>query len=176
MPTFGRLAAMVSIKVDLISPLPPQECRRRLDGAIGMPVPALGNRAVRERIVSDSFRLRQRIGYRNSFQTQVIGHLQAEENGTRISCRFGVARGVLAFFAVWIGLVLVVGGAGFLIAAKALLAGSAGAPSAAAGIPLIMLVFGIVLFAFGRWLARNEQNFLTDFLCVTLQAEVVAAP
>jgi hypothetical protein len=42
-------------------------------------------------------------------------------------------------------------------------------------VPPAMLVFGVVLIGFGRWLARGEQEFLTEFLCTTLQAQPLDA-
>jgi hypothetical protein len=36
--------------------------------------------------------------------------------------------------------------------------------------PAFEFVFVYGLMRFGRWLARNEQKFLTDFLCTTLEA------
>jgi hypothetical protein len=38
-----------------------------------------------------------------------------------------------------------------------------------------MLAFGVVLQAFGRWLARDEADFLLRFLADTLEADEVSS-
>ena len=44
------------------------------------------------------------------------------------------------------------------------------APRLGVAIPFLMFAFGVALVRFGRFLARNEERFLTEFLGKTLDA------
>jgi len=77
---------------------------------------------------------------------------------------------VRIFMFIWFGGVVMVGGALSFATVHS-------APSASSSrrgdvlsvaVPLGMLGFGFALVRFGRYLARNEDKFLTDFLIHTL--------
>ncbi|MBP6011155.1 MAG: hypothetical protein KBA31_02910 [Alphaproteobacteria bacterium] len=78
---------------------------------------------------------------------------------------------VIVFMTVWFGLLFGIGGPWFLEGVSAALAGHlADVPPLLLAIPATMLVFGIALVFFGRWLARNEEAELLSFLEDTIDA------
>ena len=152
---------------DLISPLPAEQCVQRLrfktaEGWSGSIVGSVGE---------TSFRLRKRIGYRNSFQTSLHGKIVAENGETRLHCRAGLHPFVRAFLAVWFGGVSIGCGAVVIGAINLLRSGQL----AASGwqwlaVPFLMLGFGVVLVGSGKYLARDEADFLIDFVRRALDA------
>ena len=176
-----RIAAMTSRTIELRSSLSVADCVARLREAIDPPSTLFGSRPVVGRVDSGGFRLHKRIHYRSSFQTHAMARFREAEAGTHVSCRFGVHPVILVFFVVWMSIVLVVGARGLVIVVDAVFSarpeGAApfAVPLAGALLPLGMLVFGAGLFCFGRWLARDEERFLADFLRVTLKARIAPA-
>jgi hypothetical protein len=85
----------------------------------------------------------------------------------------------VAFAVIWIGGVLLVGGAMFLLCVAGLLIAVWKNASIPPGllmgivIPPGMLGFFYILTRFGRWLANDEGEFLIQFLCRTLDARRV---
>ena len=99
--------------------------------------------------------------------------------GTELDCRIGLHPMVKAFMAVWFGFL----GLGFLvlILASAGGLGEAGQPGVLPGavaviVPVALMLFGVLLVRFGKYLSRGETVFLTGFLKDLLEArEVVQA-
>jgi hypothetical protein len=100
-------------------------------------------------------------------------------SGTRISGHFGMHRWVRIFMTFWFGFLLVVGGSAFTVSVGRIFsAGELPVGGALIGfiVPPGMICFGIGLVLFGRYLARDEAAFLTDFLIRTLEAREVSLP
>ena len=156
--------------IELVSPLPPEECEARLreatdrDGLLSW----FGSRPVLGRVSGRSVRLRKRIGYRNSFQTFLTGSLEERDGSTVFRGQAGVHPLVTGFMAVWFGLLILLGGAAFVAGVGGLLGGRGHVLGVI--VPAVGLAFGVGLVWFGRWLARNEESFLVAFV-----AEVIAA-
>jgi hypothetical protein len=161
---------------DLVSPLPLNECVRRLRVATDGMWSIGGSKPVQGSVSETAIRLRKRIFYRNSFQCWLSAKL-AEDNGqTRLYCTFGLHPFVRVFFEIWIGIVSV---AGLTIAMQTTwlwLRSSPLSPSAWLGIvfPLIMASFAFLLLKFGDYLAQDEPVFLIEFLARTIDAQVTA--
>ncbi len=150
--------------LDLMSPLPREECVRRLRSKVGT---AWDGATVIGSVGENSFRLRKRIFYRNSFQASLSGKLIDDNGETRLHCRVGLHPFVIAFLAVWIGFVLI----GCMAMIVPLATGAIPAnrwPQAA--IPFLMLAGGVALLKVGQYLSRDEAEFLVDFLRKTLEA------
>ena len=160
-------------EINLASSLSRDEIRRKLRDSIDSEWIVFGGlSAFRGCVGDDTFRLRKRIWYNNSFQTHLRGHLLLDSRGTLIRCRAGMHPAVIAFLAVWfdgialfatISLVSLLGhfAVGWPIRVTdtfGLLAGS-----------IAMIALGIGLVRFGRWLARDEKRQLIEFLerCVS---------
>lgn len=152
---------------DLISPLSREECVQRLRSKAD---PAWSGSIVGS-VGETSFRWRKRIYYRNSFQYSLSGKLIDDNGQTRLHCRIGLHPFVRAFLAFWFGVVLIACGVVTVSIAGAL---ARGAPLATlqpgAAIPFLMLVGGFALLMFGRYLSRDEPDFLIDVLRQTIEA------
>jgi hypothetical protein len=148
----------------LMSPLPREECAQRLRMNTGT---AWDGATVIGFVGENSFRLRKRISYRNSFQASLSGKLIDDPQGTRPRCRVGLHPFVTAFLAVWIGGVLI----GCIAVVMSLASGAIPAnrwPQAA--IPFLMLAGGVAFLKVGQFLSGDEADFLIDFLRKTLEA------
>jgi hypothetical protein len=97
--------------------------------------------------------------------------MRPEAGGTLISGEVAMHPFVRAFMLIWLSGVLLIGGTMFLstVGSMAIASGSHH-QNAWMGvvIPPVMLAFGFGLVCFGRYLARDEGRFLTDFLSRTL--------
>jgi hypothetical protein len=137
--------------IDLVSPFPRTECVRRLRERVGWRSSVAGH-------VGDvMFRLHKVIRYRNSFQTYMVGNMVDDQEGTLIRCRFGPHPLVIGFMIFWF--------VGFsLIGLRMLVNGSSD----------VRFVFFLLVmagaFVLGRAVARNEKDFLTEFLQEVLEA------
>jgi hypothetical protein len=148
---------------DLLSPLKRDEIVKRLTAAIDRGWAFFGSKPVVGQVDANAFRLRWRIGYRNSFQTVMFGRFVDEARGTRLACRSGMHPAVTAFMALWFAFVTPLA----FVSVSALVNG---ASDPALFISVLMLAFGVVLVAFGRWLARDERARLIAFLEQVAQA------
>jgi hypothetical protein len=121
------------------------------------------------RIRGSRLRARKRtFWYRNSFQTYLSAELVADGSETRIRCRFGMHPFVIAFSVVWLCAATSLCGVALLHFGNSRQA----SPDAWPGIAVCLLLpaFGWGIVCFGRYLARGEKQFLTDFIRQTLNA------
>jgi hypothetical protein len=164
--------------VELVSPLPPEECAARLREATdneGL-LSWFRSRPVIGRVSGRSVRLRKRIGYGNSFQAILVGRLEERDGGTVFRGKAGVSTFVTIFMAAWFCGVGLLGGAMSVIAIGEMLGVKFGerpmerslALPLVAVIAPLMLTFGVGLVRFGRWLARDEERFLVAFVADTI--------
>lgn len=118
-------------------------------------------------------RLRKRTGYGNSFQSNLRATIRPEAGGTAISGKIAVHPLVRVAMIVWFGAIIYLAGPAFLRTVYSMLVGAAPAYENA-GVLLVMfpamLACGFALIAFGRYLARDETRFLTEFLIRELDA------
>jgi hypothetical protein len=157
---------------DLISPLPPNECVRRLRNATDGMWSLAGSKSVQGSVSENAIRLRKRIFYRNSFQCWLSAKLVGENGATRLHCTFGLHPFVRIFLEVWIAVVSVVGLTVAMQTVWLWLRNSPLSPNAWLGIvfPLIMVGFAILLLKFGNSLVQDEPDFLIGFLKATIRA------
>ena len=155
--------------------LTPGQCRERLAAAIDSDsvtnlFGTVGSSRVMGQVDDAGFRLQIRIGYRNSFKTFLWGKFIPDAHGTTVQMRAGLHPFVLAFGYLWMsGAVL--GSLGMLAAAWTALRGHgavAALPPLAFAIAFPM--FGVGLTGLGRWLARDEEIELADFVCLHLKS------
>lgn len=161
--------ALARVPVAVTSKLDPAEALRRLQAAVDSEWTFGGGKEVVGRVGDDGFRLRLRIGYRNSFQTYMFGAVQAEGRGARIVARTGMHPAAAVFITLWLSVV----GLGAAIGVAGLL--QAQPDEAVQGliilVPVGMFAFGIALVGIGRWIARNERARLIDFLERSVEAK-----
>jgi len=120
-----------------------------------------------------TFRLQKRRCYRNSFAPCFLGRFVARDGDTFIEGDFGLHPFVKVFMFFWFsGLVLFV--------ALVLVNPSAERPATPwerVGLLLggrVMAALGVGMVRFGRWLGREEEGTILDFLKRTLEADETA--
>ena len=158
--------------VDLLSPLPRAECAKRLHQHISSEWSLLTDSGVVGGIDGDSFRIRKKIYYRNSFQQYLYGQLSDAGGGTRIH---GETREMNLKWIVYAA--CGVTGLALLVVLVVMLQHRAELHD----VPLVLLIgpalvipllaaIGVGAVALGRRLARSEHQYLIDFLERTLEA------
>ena len=163
---------------ELMLPCSIEELCRRLTARMDRSF--FGTRPVIGRIRGTRLTARKRIWYRNSFQTRLSAELIDRANQTLVCCSFSMHPLVMAFMAMWFVFLALVGGAIFIQSLIMLTS----APSRATGsiligavVPVAMLLFGAGGLVLGRWLARDEQAFLLNFVrTVGARASNIAHP
>jgi hypothetical protein len=171
-----RALGYETTRVDLASPLQREECVRRLSEQVEQGWGFSSARPVIGRVDDSSFRLCKRIDYRNSFQTLLRGTFVEESRRTVLLCRFGPHPTVRVFMIVWLtftGLMAIASVAGTMAALRHGWLWNSGDQWMPIVMPPLMFCFGIALFIFGRFIARNEQDFLVRFLAETLDARAL---
>ena len=160
--------------MELLSPLPLQECLERLKAAIDSPPALFGRWPVVGRVRGSALHARRRVRYANHFQTRLSAELEEQDGGTLIRCRFSIHPAVAVFTALWFGAAILIGGMIFFGSLAVLADASDGAGSGTwfgLGIPVMLLAFGAGVVALGRYLARGERDVLLAFLRETLRAQ-----
>ena len=160
--------------LELSSPLPPEECLRRLRAASDPWWKIFGSKPAIGSVLGGLFWGCRRISYRNSWQTVAYARVRAATDGSHIIVRFGLDPFVFVLTVIWFGVAC-------LAAAGLCLHGVIRLSSDAASVGNWMIVLAPLAFlglafgqlAFCRWLARNEKAFLTEFLMGTMSASKV---
>jgi hypothetical protein len=151
--------------IELVTPMPLEECARRLREA-------LASGPVRGRFDGTRLIITKTISYRNSFQTRLVADLVEENRQTRIRCRFGMHPFVIVFMMMWLLILFLAGGGAAFVSIFVFLTGSPSDDSWASGlIPGIMMMVGLGLLAVGRLIAGGEKEFLITFVRNTIKAE-----
>lgn len=156
---------------DLVSPLAREECVRRLRANTESWWFPFSNKPLAGHVEDTSFGICKRILYANPFQPLLSGDLLDEGDRTRVRCELEIRLSVIAFMACWFGILLIVEASAAMRAIHSLLRGGALAdawPSIAG--PTFMLAAGAAFVGLGLFQARNEQQFLLDFLRDTIAA------
>jgi hypothetical protein len=164
-------------RLEVFSPFTPADCASRLREAIDSGLRAslfgLGSKPVIGKVSESSVRLHRRTRYSNSFQTLLTAAMRPEQGGTVISGECAMHPFVRIFMVVWVCALAFIGVTLFLTVGWKALSGRSGDNREAllsVIIPLGMLAFGIGLVRFGRYLTRNDPQFLRDFLIQILDA------
>jgi hypothetical protein len=143
----------------MTSPLSRDELASTLREQIDSPFVLFGKKTFIGRASASRIWIVRRVGYRNSFQTVLTATLSTSDSGgTLLRCRTGMSAFVIAFLSVWFGGVLTIGGA--VVSLPFIEA--AWKPELL--ILPAMLLFGVGLVSFGRWLAKGEDELLVSFL------------
>lgn len=148
----------------LASPLPPQECAAKLTAAIDSPMVMLGDKPAIGTASQYSAQLKQRHGYRNSFQQVMNIALTADGAGTRLSCRSSApVMGqvfIVGWFTVSFLMLVIMGGnvARGVLSPVFLI------------IPFLLALFGLGFAMLGKSMSNADEPFLLDFLRRTLNA------
>jgi hypothetical protein len=162
------------------SPLQKEECARRLQSVVDPWWKISGSGEAIGTVWSDGCRIRQRISYRNSFQTVLYARLEEEPTGTRIVCTFALALFVRLFVGFWLSAAVFMGCLWLFRSYAPLLSSWSDKIQQIHVtdflVPFVMPAFGIALIWFGLRLARDEQQFLKQFVCDRLEAHESPPP
>jgi hypothetical protein len=158
----------------LKSPFPPEECRRRLEGATEDDT-FLANLKLQHgvliRLSDTGFRLRLRRRFiRNSFSRLLYGTWHETPTGTTLEVRIKLQPTVLVSTILWFGGVTIIGGLGFVLGTLQILTGD---QWVAEGSPwfFVLLFPGLMLFGVLLLLSgRGDGDELLDFLESVLEA------
>jgi hypothetical protein len=162
--------------MEFVSPMPIDECCHLLRTEMDGPLRFFGSRPTVGRIHRTKLRARKRILYSNAWQPRIIAEMTEQAGQTHISCRFSMRRLGVAALVIWCGF-NILNGVGALIPLPRLLTlppfhGPAPISSAVID-PLWGFLSGYGVMRFGRFLARNERDFLLGFVGDTLKAKPV---
>jgi hypothetical protein len=159
----------------LTSPLPIAVCVDRLRGAMADGVGSFPAAPVRGAVDENWLQLVKVLqkGSQNSFQTYLRATLRGESSTTRLACRIGPHPLVIVFTLIWLAFALAIAIVSTLLGLKSQVTG--GAIQFGLVIPFLMIPMGIAILGFGRFMARNERQFLLDFLRDTIEARSLAA-
>jgi len=132
-----------------------------------------GSKSVLGEVSESSLHLRKRIRYKNSFQTFLTATMKPTADGTCIEGKFAMNLIVRTAMFIWFAFVITFMWS-FVRAMGQLLVNSGGHNEVdwmSIVVPPGMLAAGLTVVAVGRYFARNEAQFLKDFLIQTLDAQ-----
>jgi hypothetical protein len=158
---------------DLVSPLPLQECIRRLRSATDGGWAVAGQKPVLGAVRADTIRLRRRNYYRHSSQCWLSGEFVEADGQTWLHCTIGLHPVVRVVLEYWVACVLVGGGVVFFKCLRLMWAGHGPAADIlwlGIVVPPLLLGFGLVLLAVGDRPSGDEPRFLVDFVARTIDA------
>jgi hypothetical protein len=138
-----------------------------------------GSKKILGKIDGNKIRLQKRRYYHNSFSPYFYAMVSPDSHGTRIEGHFDCLPFVKIFMRIWLGIVVVVAGITLVLTLKDHLGGRAhlaGEDYTVVLVPQGMVLFGLLLPRFGRWLGRNEESYILDFLQRTLPARMEIRP
>jgi hypothetical protein len=115
----------------------------------------------------NQFKLWKRRYYRNDFSPYFYGTISPDNQGTRIEGHFGMDRLVKIFMGIWLGFVTL---SVLPVAFVSFSHPNRDNSWIGVAIPFGLLAFGILMPQFGRWLGRNEEKYIREFLKTTLLA------
>jgi hypothetical protein len=120
--------------------------------------------AIMCRVRGNKFRLWQKRSYANSFKPFFHGSFEPGVTGTKITGSFRMHPFVIAFMAVWFGMLFLIGGTIIVGGFHPAPSGRHPAPLIGILAPLLMMLFGVGLVSLGKWLGRSEKDAIAEFL------------
>lgn len=155
--------------------LAPEECFRRLEPlvipwgsrmAMVWPSKEMLGRPLIGAVSSAGFELRRKIVYKNDLQTAASARFELAPDGTRMRVRLGARRWVLFFMSLWFSVITVLM-LSVPYLCRAYPRSCHGDPWFAPAVP----IFAACILVLGRWLSRDDAEFLISFLKEKLNAE-----
>jgi hypothetical protein len=154
----------------LHSPLTPDSCIERVAAQIDGPFAFFGSRPLTGSVSSLKMSLNKRIWYGNSFRTKLKVILKPTPMGTDLDCRAGLSLWPRIFMGYWFGfLALWLTGALYALWIDPYASQDPSVTQYHMRIffplfAILMAIFGWGFVRFGRYLGRNEEAFLLDFI------------
>lgn len=174
-------ADLSSNTVELVTYYPPEDCIERLRDDIGREpifryIP--GTHPMMGRVWKNKIWVRKRVAdfaSINSFQTWMTATFEQEGFKTRIRCRFGLSSVTWWVLMLWFGFIGSMCITGIVMIPVQcilfiILEKSPGTENLLVLLPYFMLAAGVAMLRVGRYVARDEQAYLTDILKTKLNA------
>ncbi len=164
-------------KLVLHTDLAPDECIRRIEASTDPGKRTIfslsgykGSKPLLLKVQGNQFVLWKRRYYRNDFAPYFFGTLSPDNKGSRLEGYFGMNRWVNVFLRIWLAFAIL---SGLPLVFVTLNRTGQGSPWVGFIVPIGLVIFGIFLPRFGRWIGRGEEKFMTEFLETTLAAQPV---
>jgi hypothetical protein len=149
----------------LRSPLSPDEVSVRLKALTDRAWTLFHSRPLVGVVGPRSARVRKVVLIRNAFQKSLYASFNGDAGGTTIQCRFSIFPHVLTFLFVFAGAAL---GMAFYGSQGVVSADNPGYTMAGG-----MLILGLALAVIGAWMARDDENDLSELVARTVEGQVV---
>jgi len=158
--------------VELISPLPFEECCRQLLSAMDRPFSLFPTHRVAGRLIGHKLRAKKSMRAKSAAWTKLVAELIEHEGGTLIVCRVTPTIFLQLMIIVWTGLGVLFGmwELGWLPVKPPI---RRDAPIVMLLLPLVFFGFALVHFGAARLVGRKHGPFFIDFMCQTLKAKRV---
>jgi hypothetical protein len=154
-----------------------EECLRRLGEATDPGKRTIfslsgykGSKPVLATFDGNRFKLWKRLYYKNDFRPYFFGTFVPQDRGVRIEGHFDVDRWMKLFMWFWLAFVVLSGLPVFIATMSQPIRGG----WIGLVVPLGLILFGVFLPKFGRWIARGQETFLKEFVETTLAATLEA--
>ena len=164
-------------KLVLHADIAPDECIRRIKASTDPGNRTIfslsgykGSKPLLVKFKGNKFVLWKRRYYRNDFAPYFFGTLLPDNKGSCLEGHFDMNRWVKMFMRIWIAFAVVFTIPIFFATLTQSTRGNAWVGFI---VPIGLVIFGILLPKFGRWLGRGEEKFMTEFLETTLAAQPV---
>ncbi len=168
--------------IELVSPHSKQECIKRLKVSVGSGWVTLDRHTVVGSIRHSSFRLRKRNRKRNSMQPILVCNIHQQSGNTQLACQFRKDLLVKAVLISWFAGIIY-----FVISSSIVTVSSLSTDGISVSkgyllldlvflaVPILMALIVLLWIRSSLSLARNEPQFLIDFLREQLDATEVEA-
>ena len=153
----------------LASKLSPEDCVNRVRATTGDMWAISGPCPVLAWIGNRSAVLRKRTFWINGFRTVLRVKFFNDGEGTLLRCRSGMSYASWGWLIGWFGFLFLIEGA-LVVAALTDRARLEITPAAALGIPALFAGIGGAFVVVGRWFAKDDREFLLDFLSRAVEA------
>lgn len=167
---------MVNRQFAIETDLPIDECLRRLDDNLAKGLfSQFSSKALFGRISKNNILLQKRIAYTNSFQYVYSGKIFSEDNKTVLLGITKTSTFVKVFILVWVLFLLFLTFIDVLVQQKKMAAMKLLSFEMVQelSIPLFLLIFGIAIYNFGKYIAREEPRFIFEFLLELLNGNLI---
>jgi hypothetical protein len=162
--------------IKFVTPHSSEECYQRIKDSLATSfLSYFESKPIAGSISRSGMRIRKRISYRNSFQTELKARIKSRGNGSEIYGTLGLNTFVKIFMRFFLTFAIVFGGIGFIAGLYTALANNTDKDNLwlAFVVPPALIIFGFILPRIGKHFARHESDYLKDFLIKTLDAKEV---
>lgn len=164
-------------EIALQSNLAVEECVRRIEQSADIGQRTIfslsgykGSKPLLVKFNGNQFRLWKRRYYRNDFAPYFFGTFSPDSQGARLVGHFAMDHWVKIFIRIWLAFAIVLS---LPVLIATLSRTNQGSAWVGVLVPLGLVLFGIFLPKFGRWMGKGEEKFIREYLQNTLSAQPI---